>query len=116
MDLSSTCTRNPRRSTEVQGLKVKNSRGGGTRKAYEDYLETIQNHIAVTWEGGRDLKKMMIKSEEPKIEEPEELSDSDSKSKLRTALWNIKVENYVIKVELLNENKGLLFSLMINNV
>ena len=44
-------------------MKVKNSRGGGTRKAYEEYLETIKNHIAVTWEGGRDLKKIMIKSD-----------------------------------------------------
>ena len=44
------------------------------------------------------------------------MSDSDSKSKLRTALWNIKVQNYAMKVDLLNENKGSLFSLMINNV
>ena len=54
----------------------------------------------MAWEGGRDLKKMMINSEEPEIEEPEELSDNDSKSKLRTALWNMKVENYAMKVEL----------------
>ena len=100
-------TRSPRsstvgsRSTEVQGLKVlKTPEEGGTRKAYEEYLETIQNHIALTWEGGRDLKKMMMNSKEPEIKEPEELSESDSKSKLRTALWNMKVENYAMKVEL----------------
>ena len=123
MDLSHTSTRRSRgstagtRSTEIQGLKVlKTPEEGGTREAYEEYLETIQNHIAVTWEGGRDLKKMIMNSEEPEIKEPEELSESDSKSKLRTALWNIQVENYAMKVDLLNENKGSLFSLMVNNV
>ena len=123
MDFSNTSTRNLRsstvgsRSTEVQGLKVlKTPEEGGTRKEYEEYLETIQNHIAVAWEGGSDLKKMIKNCEEPEIEEPEELSDQDSKSKLRTRLWNMKVESYAMKMELLSENKGSLFSLMMNNI
>ena len=123
MDLSNINTKRVRgstvgnRSTEIHGLRMlKTPEEGGSRRAYEEFLETIKNHIAVTWDGGGELKKMITNSEEPVIEEPEELSDSDSQSKLRTALWNIQVEKYAMKVDLLKENKGSLFSLMVNNV
>ena len=50
------------------------------------------------------------------MKEPEDLLGDDTKFKLRTALWNIKVETYAMKVDLLKANKGALLSLMNNNI
>ena len=64
------------------------------QKKYEDYLEKIKDYVAVTWEYGRGINDM----EELELEEIEDLSVEDEKSKLRSTLWNLEVEKYAIKL------------------
>ena len=51
---------------------------------------------------------------EPSFEEPKDLTVKESK--LKTALWDMLVQNYVLQINLLKRNKGALFTLIVNNV
>ena len=102
------------RGTEPENIKTPEE--GGTRKDYEEILDVLKNHVSVTWDGGREMKKMITDSEEPEIKVPENLSVEDEKSKLRSTIWNLKLENYAMNLELLREIKEALLSLMLNNI
>jgi len=57
------------RTQVVHDLKeLKSPEEGGTKKEYETFLETIQNHITITWDfgkGQRSCGKKHIKAVHP---------------------------------------------------
>ena len=105
------------RSTEIKNLKVlKTPEEGGTKKEYEEYLDKIKNHVSINWEGGWEMKELITSMKEPSFEEPKDLTDDEEKSKLKTAMWNMEVHNYVTQINLFKRNKGALFAFIMNNV
>ena len=56
------------RSMQVEGLKVlKCPEEGGTMKQFEDFKETIGNHVSIAWQGGNDLAHCIDKEIDPPI-------------------------------------------------
>ena len=55
----------------------------GSKKDHEDFFEAIASHVAISWEGRKDIAQLLKKAAEPKLEEPEEISEVDEKSKLK---------------------------------
>ena len=105
------------RSTEIKNLKVlKTPEEGGTKKEYEEYLDKIKNHVSINWEGGWEMKELITSMKEPSFKEPKDLTDDEEKSKLKTAMWNMEVHNYVTQINLFKRNKGALFAFIMNNV
>ena len=95
---------------------LKTPEEGGTKKKYEEYLDKIKNHVSIKWEGGWEMKELITNMKEASFEEPKDLTDEEEKSKLKTAMWNMEVQNYVSQINLFKRNKGALFALIMNNV
>ena len=104
------------RSATVEDLKtLKSPEEGGTKKNYEEFLETIAHHVTISWTFGTDMGYVIQNGEDPVIEEPKDLAkEEDTKWKLR--LWEAKVDAYGRRVSLLEENKKAMYSLTLGNV
>ena len=48
------------RASEVKGLKVlKSPAEGGSKKDHEDFFDSIASHVAISWEGGKDIAQLV---------------------------------------------------------
>ena len=104
------------RIATVQGLTIlKSPEEGGTKKQYDDYLDKLQNHLMIGWAGGRDISQV-VKNQEPDIPEPVDLTEKEKTSDWKKVAWTRKVEKYGERVDLLDENKGALYSLLMDNI
>ena len=104
------------RIATVQGLTVlKSPEEGGTKKQYDDFLDKLQNHLMIGWIGGRDIS-LIVKNNEPDIPEPVDLTSEEKTSDWKKVAWTRKVEKYGERVDLLDENKGALYSLLMDNI
>lgn len=66
------------RTTEVKNLKIlKSPEEGGTKKEFEDFIEKISNHVAISWKRGKDISYLLTKMEEPQFEIPKDLSEEE---------------------------------------
>ena len=71
--------------TKARGLNnlnltsLRSREEGGTKKEYEDFLEKVDNHVSINWDFGSDVAYVIENSEEPKIEEPVDLSEENEK-------------------------------------
>ena len=101
------------RAAVVRDLKIlKAPEEGGGKKEYEDFLERIQNHVIINWTFGTDIGELVKTMEEPKIEEPQDLTDEQEKVKWKTRLWAQNVDRYGMRMEALESNKSALYALM----
>ena len=54
------------RTTAIESLKtLKTPEEGGTKKEYEDFLETISTHASVSWEFGEDIAHVLEQTNKP---------------------------------------------------
>ena len=87
------------RASEVKGLKIlKSPAEGGSKKDHEDFFDSISGHVAINWDGGKDIVQLIKNTAEPEIAEPKEISQDDEKSKLKMMMWKIEVEKYCNRV------------------
>ena len=50
------------RVTEVNNLNVlKAPEDGGTKEDFEDFIEKIASHVAMSWKGGKDINYLPTK-------------------------------------------------------
>ena len=105
------------RTATVKDLVVlKSPEEGGTKKVYEDFLEKIQNHLMIGWNGGRDIGYLVKNNAAPIIPEPVDLSAEDQKSAWKQLAWEETVKDYVKQVKTLRENESSLYSLLMANL
>ena len=104
------------RLSEVKDLKIlKSPEEGGTKKDYQDFLDKIENHVTMAWDEGADIGQILSSGELPDIDEPEDITDEDEKSKLKQRLWILKVDAYVARDTALKGNVKALYALMTSN-
>ena len=104
------------RPTEVKGLKpLKSPEEGGTKKEYQDFLDKLENHITMAWDEGADIRQVVSSGELPDIEEPEDITDEEEKSKLKQRMWILKVDAYVARDSALKGNIKALYALITSN-
>ena len=104
------------RLSEVKDLKIlKSPEEGGTKKDYQDFLDKIENHVTMAWDEGADIGQIVSSGELPDIDEPEDITDEDEKSKLKQRLWILKVDAYVARDTALKGNVKALYALMTSN-
>ena len=104
------------RSTEVKDLKVLAlPEEGGTRKDYDDFLETFERHVGMTWTYGSEIAHVVKEGNKPNIDQPEDIEQS-KKAAWEIRLWNQEVDEYGIRVKSLRENMKALFSMILANV
>ena len=66
------------RSASIAKLKrLKSPEEGGTKKEYEEFLETISNHTGITWEFGDDMAYVLENNTKPTFPEPTDLTDAE---------------------------------------
>ena len=84
------------RLSEVKDLKIlKSPEEGGTEKDYQDFLDKIENHVTMAWDEGADIGQIVSSGELPDIDEPEDITDEDEKSKLKQRLCRcLRSERY----------------------
>jgi hypothetical protein len=93
------------RLSEVKDLKIlKSPKEGGSKKDYQDFLDKIENHVTMAWDEGVDIGQIVASGKLPEINEPEDISDEDEKSKLKLRLWKLKVDAYVARDNALKGN------------
>ena len=75
------------RPAEVTNLRtLKAPEEGGSKKDYEEFIEKITNHVLITWSHGKDIADILKETKMPVLEEPEELSAEDAKSKVKVVV------------------------------
>ena len=105
------------RTTEVKNLKIlKSPEEGGTKKEFEDFIEKISNHVAISWKRGKDISYLLTKMEEPQFEIPKDLSEEEKKSSFKLAMWNKDVDKYSERVDIFQDNKAAIFALIVGAV
>ncbi len=105
------------RPTEVKGLKLlKSPEEGGTKKEYQDFLDKIENHVTMAWDEGGDIGHVVASGELPDIDEPEDITDEEEKSKLKQRMWILRVDAFVARDTALKNNVKALYALVSNNI
>ena len=105
------------RLTEVKGLKLlKSPEEGGTKKEYQDFLDKIENHVTMAWDGGGDIGQVVASGELPDLDAPDDITAEEEKSKLKERMWFLKVDAYVARETTLTNNVKALYALFTNNV
>ena len=66
-----------RTATTLNLKTLKTPAEGGTKKEYEDFLDTIQTHVSINWEFGQDVAYVMKNTELPIFIEPIDLSKDE---------------------------------------
>ena len=105
-----------RTATTLNLKTLKTPAEGGTKKEYEDFLETIQTHVSINWDFGQDIAYVIKHNNIPTFTEPQDLSVSEEKQKWKVRLWNQKVDRYGQQISMLDDNMGALFSLLDDSV
>ena len=105
------------RATEVKGLKIlKSPEEGGTKQEYQEFLDKIENHVTMAWEEGGDIGQVVSSGELPDIDEPEDITDEEEKSKLKQRMWILSVDAFVAKETALKSNVKALYALITDNI
>lgn len=105
------------RPTEVKGLKLlKSPEEGGTKKEYQDFLDKIENHVTMSWDGGGDIGQVVSSGELPDIDQPDDITDEEEKSKLKQRMWILRVDAFVARDAALKNNVKALYALFTNNI
>ena len=105
-----------RTATTLNLKTLKTPAEGGTKKEYEDFLDTIQTHVSINWDFGQDIAYVIKNNQVPTFNEPQDLSASEEKQKWKVRLWNQKVDRYGQQISMLEDNMGALFSLLDDSV
>jgi hypothetical protein len=105
-----------RTATTLNLKTLKTPAEGGTKKEYEDFLDTIQTHVSINWDFGQDIAYVIKNNAIPTFDEPQDLSASEEKQKWKVRLWNQKVDRYGQQISMLEDNMGALFSLLSDSV
>ena len=58
------------RISEVKDLNFLKSPKEGGKKDYQEVLDTIENHVTMTWDEGADICEIVSGSKLPDIDEP----------------------------------------------
>ena len=103
------------RSQEVTKLEeLKSLAEGGTKTKYDDFLTTLINHIALTWENGSDVVYMMENHKDPVFGMPKDLGATPTE--VEKMMKTIEVQNYMAKIGAYEDNKKGLYTLIMDNI
>ncbi len=117
MSAANTSPATARVVSKVEGLvTLKSPEEEGTKKQYDDFLETIENHLLQGWIGGRDIGIMLKNNKALKIPEPTDLTDEQKKFEWQHVVWKTNIKKYVERVEIYEANKDSLYSLIMRNI
>ena len=98
---------------QVEGLKIlKCPEEGGTMKQFEDFKETIGNHVSIAWQGGNDLAHCLDKEMDPPIFTAPPDIDEATATRLEKREWETLADVYIISKKVLDTNKKSLYSLI----
>ena len=79
------------RSDEILGLqKLRSPDEGGVKKEYDDFMEKIENHVAIKWPQGSDIAYFVKNGEDPDMDPPENLTEDEQKQMLKMRKWEIR--------------------------
>ena len=102
-------------STVIKDLKVlKCPEEGGTKKDYDDFLETLENHVRIAWVHEKDIRYVAKHGALPEIEEPTDPTGPTTKWGQR--LWDQMVDNYGHRMMCLDENLSAMYALVMDHV
>ena len=92
MSGANTSSGTARAASKVEGLvTLKSPEEQGTKRQYDDFLETIENHLLQGWTGGRDIGTMLKNNKALKIPEPKDLTDEQEKFKWQQVVWKTNI-------------------------
>ena len=81
---------------KVANLKtLKAPEEGGSKKDYKDFIEKITNHVAITWNHGKDVADILKETKLPVFKEPAELSLADAQSRIKVMRWDLQVNRHI---------------------
>ena len=105
------------RSMQIEGLKIlKCPEEGGTMKQYEDFKETIGNHISISWQGGNELAHCLDREIDPPVFEAPPAIDEAKATKLEMREWETLADVYIMSKKMHTTNKKSLYSLIAQNL
>ena len=74
------------RSDEISGLqKLRSPEEGGVKKEYDDFMEKIENHVAIKWPQGSDIAYFVKNGEDPDMDPPKDLTEDEQKTDVEDA-------------------------------
>ena len=72
-----------RRSAEILGLqKWKSPEECGVKKEYDDFMEKMENHVAIKWPQGSEIMYFVKNGENPDMDPPADLTEVEQKQML----------------------------------
>ena len=105
------------RASIVRNLKtLKAPEEGSTKKKYEDLLDKVQNHIAISWDFGKDIGHLLKHMEDQTLPEPTYMTAAEEAVKWEVRLWRQEVERYRDRGAVLEGNKGALYAVLVDGV
>ena len=79
-------------------------------------MEKVQNHVTTSWYFGKDISHLLKHMEDPKISEPTEMMVSEAAVKWKVRLWSQEMYIYGDRRAALEENKGVLYAVLMDRV
>ena len=105
------------RSDEISGLqKLRSPEEGGVKKEYDDFMEKIENHVAIKWPQGSDIAYFVKNGEDPDMDPPKDLTEDEQKQMLKMRKWEIQAAIFFQRESILCENKKALYTVIYSNL
>ena len=105
------------RAAIVRNLKtLKAPEEGITKKKYEDLLDKVQNHIAISWDFGKDIGHLLKHMEDQTLPEPTYMTAAEEAVKWNVRLWSQEVDRYGGRRTALEGKKGALYAVLMDGV
>ena len=107
----------PREKTEekvgIQGIpSFCTPAENGDKARFDKVRNLLKSHVVQNLYQGKDVAPILSSLTDAVLAEPQELSDADEDSKLKVKIWNMEVEQYVLQLAQLKENKVILHTII----
>ena len=86
------------------------------KKEYDDFMEKIENHVAIKWPQGSDIAYFVKNGEDPDMDPPEDLTEDEQKQMLKMRKWEIRAAIFFQRESILCENKKALYTVIYSNL
>lgn len=107
------------RSTEIKGLKMlKCPEEGGTKKDWDDFVETTARDTSVSWASGDALTSILLGQEVESMDPPVDLTAEEKKklNKYEIQVVEADEKEYVERLRMFRKEKKALYSVLMANV
>ena len=99
-------------TVEMNGHVYQLPKESENKKQFTETTEVLERYVSKKMKHSSDLKDLFKKLTNPTIEEPEEPTNQEEKSKTKMKIWEIKVKVYIERENTLQDNLLAVYAIM----